>query len=338
MLYLKCNKLKKTIVKNSNYIKKIFNKNIDELIITDIEEYFSSEQEETSVIEFKSGNVEIIDLYKEITAFLNTEGGLLIIGSPREKKKKIGKNEKVICQGELTYSKFKNKDWLYQKIASNITPPPINLQIVEFITENGAIYLIDVPQSLNPPHQSSADGRYYIRLEREAKPAPHGIVQALFDKRRSPKLLTDITIKKINDFQDNITISIKNKSVYPAEKVSFIVDIHNVENVESKLKFNLIEESIGSKYSMSNQYNQILVQIISIPINLKVTHFGKEYIVLVGYWCKDLDFNFYFETYDPKIKRVVTTGTLYKAETPFTKELERIRKNAIEVTTMGKQD
>lgn len=71
---------------NSNYIEKIFNKSRDEISLTDIEDYFASPQEETSIVEFKSGGVEIIDLYKEVTAFLNTEGGLIIVGTPKEKK------------------------------------------------------------------------------------------------------------------------------------------------------------------------------------------------------------------------------------------------------------
>ncbi|NRT16932.1 putative HTH transcriptional regulator, partial [Flavobacterium sp. 28A] len=97
---------------NSDYIEKIFGKSRNEVTLNDIKEYFSTEQEESSVIEFKSGEVEINDIFKEITAFLNTEGGLLVIGTPRETKKIIGKNNTIkVCEGELTYSNFKNKDW-----------------------------------------------------------------------------------------------------------------------------------------------------------------------------------------------------------------------------------
>lgn len=192
---------------NSNYIEKIFGKPRNEVKLSDIEEYFSTPQEESSVIEFKSGEVEINDIFKEITAFLNTEGGLLIIGAPRETKKELGKNIIKVCEGNLTFSNFKNKDWLYQKIASNIVPIPTDLKIEEFLTENGNVFLIDIPQSLSPPHQSSSDGKYYLRLERDAKPAPHGIIQALFNKRRVPLLSTDIAITEINDENDNILIN-----------------------------------------------------------------------------------------------------------------------------------
>jgi predicted HTH transcriptional regulator len=222
---------------NSNYIEKIFGKPRNELLLIDIEEYFSSPQEETSVVEFKSGEVEINDIFKEVTAFLNTEGGLLIIGSPREVNKTIGKTTIKICQGSLTYSNFKNKDWLYQKIASNIVPSPTNIKIEEFITSNGNIFLIDIPQSLNPPHQSLSDGRYYLRLERDAKPAPHGIVQALFNKRRVPLIAATIQFEQFNDLNDKVTISLRNESSFPAEKVSFIIDVYNVESINSSYSF-----------------------------------------------------------------------------------------------------
>jgi len=309
---------------NSNYILNIFNKSKEEIALEDITDFFSTPQEETSVLEFKSGNVEIIDIYKEITAFLNTEGGLLIIGSPRERREKRNKNEVTICEGEITYSKFKNKDWIYQKIASNITPAPTELNIVEFITEDGGVFLIDVPQSSLPPHQSSADGKYYIRLEREAKPAPHGIVQALFDKRRKPKLIADITISQKDRTADNLEIRIRNESVIPADKVSFIVDIYNVDQVVSDFNFRFFDDSLGKKYSMSNKADQVLVQVISIPINVHIRHKNNEYVIMVGYWCKDLDFDYTFFTYSPLEKKIITEGN-FDSGFLFTEELERIK-------------
>jgi len=65
--------------------KSIFNKEIYDLEIDDLKAFFSTEQEETSLIEFKSGAVEVDTIYKEVAAFLNTEGGILVIGAPEEK-------------------------------------------------------------------------------------------------------------------------------------------------------------------------------------------------------------------------------------------------------------
>ncbi len=107
-----------------SFLKQIFQKSHEEFTLQDLEVFFKSEQEESSTIEFKSGEVSLEKIYAEITAFLNTEGGLLIIGAPREKEVKTTKGSKKVCQGDLTFSAFKNKDWLIQKIAQNITPPP----------------------------------------------------------------------------------------------------------------------------------------------------------------------------------------------------------------------
>ncbi|MCK8143332.1 ATP-binding protein [Flavobacterium sp. I-SCBP12n] len=310
---------------NSNYIEKIFGKPRNQVKLLDIEEYFSTPQEESSVVEFKSGEVEINDIFKEITAFLNTEGGLLIIGAPRETKKELGKNIIKVCEGNLTYSNFKNKDWLYQKIASNIVPTPTDLKIEEFLTKNGNVFLIDISQSLTPPHQCSSDGKYYLRLERDAKPAPHGIVQALFDKRRVPILSTDITITKINNTDDEVLIRIQNESRIPADKVAFIVDIYNVADVNSSHQFEIQKDILANKFSMSNHTIQVLVQIISIPIKLNIRHFNKDYLIFVGFWCRDLDFDFKYFTYSPSEKKIVTIGTL-KDGGLLTDELNRIVK------------
>jgi len=309
-------------MKNSNYIEKIFNKSRDELTIKEIEDFFVSPQEETSILEFKSGGVEIIDLYKEITAFLNTEGGLLIIGTPREQKEK---KEKVICQGELTFSKFKNKDWLYQKIASNITPTPVDLKIVEFISDKGAVFLVDVPQSMNPPHQSSADGKYYIRLEREAKPAPHGIVQALFEKRRVPKLKALFKIKKNDEMTDEVSVLIRNESSIPADKVGIVVDIFNISNVKSNFRFKPLHDKLGDKLSMTYNSDAILPSVLSIPIDFTIEHKNNEYIVYVGYWCKDHDFEFQFITYNPFFEEYVNSGSSKESNVSLTDELDSIR-------------
>ena len=312
-----------------SYVKKIFKKDILDLNISDLRTFFESEQEETSVLEFKSGNVDVIDLYKEIAAFLNTEGGLLIIGSPQEKKVKIGKNEKVVCTGALTYSKFRNKDWLYQKIASNIVPAPGGLGIFEHMDSNGTIFVIDIPQSTIPPHQCSSEGKYYIRLEREAKPAPHGLVQALFQKRRLPKLDADIEIINQNENTDKITVSIKNKSNIPADKVSFIVDVYNVKELESEFGVREGPDFLGYKFTTSGNASQVLVEVISMPINFIVTHKYEEYIVFIGYWCKEAEFDFKFWTYSPQIDEIVCEDRLQYEKTNLIDEIQRVTKIAL---------
>jgi hypothetical protein len=291
---LKTKKLRK------NFITHFFDIDPNQIILTDIENYFLVRQEESSTLEFKSGDVEIIDLYKEVAAFLNTEGGLIIIGAPRESKETIGKRTINFCQGEITYSKFVSKDWLYQKIFSNIVPSPTEIFIKEITTEKGNVFILDIPQSLNPPHQSNSDGRYYIRIDNEAKPAPHGLIQALFDKRRKPKIFARLTRKPVDSNTDMVYASLHNDSNIPADKVSFIIDIFNIESTDDKHKFKeIIEEEIGRKLSYSDSINQVLASVITMGVDFEVTHILKKYLVVISYWSKDTDFDATFFVVDP---------------------------------------
>ena len=276
----------------NNFRSHFFNKDLKDLTYFDIEQYFTNPQEESSTLEFKSGEVEINDVFKEIAAFLNTEGGLLIIGAPREIKENKGKRNYSYCQGALTYSKFAGKDWLNQKIFSNITPSPINIFIKEIITENGNIFVLNIPQSSTPPHQSNADGRYYIRIDNEAKPAPHGLIQALFDKRRKPKLAASVTRSKITSNKDEIHVLFRNDSPVPAEKLNFLIDVYNVHSQISEIDFReKIIDNDAKQYIYSDQASQILVSSTSMDITFNVVHLNMKYAISASYWCRDTDFD-----------------------------------------------
>jgi len=308
-----------------NYITKFFNKPPEDLNIEDLKYYFSIRQEENSTLEFKSGEVEIDDLYKEVTAFLNTEGGMIIIGSPRESKDKNGKRTVCYCQGELTFSKFISKDWLNQKLFSNITPSPTDIYIKEFTTEQGNAFIIDVPQSMYPPHQSNCDGRYYIRIDNEAKPAPHGLVQALFDKRKKPKLRVQIKKNVLDELNDKITFSIHNDSEIPADKVSFIVDVYNVDSIYGHSGFNEMEDGpLNKKFYYSNNSKSVLVRVIQIGENFKLRHFEKAYVISINYWSKETDFDCTYFIIDPVLGTVNSYNWLDE-EANFSNTLDELK-------------
>lgn len=308
----------------NGFVKRIFGKEFEDVTLSDVSNFFSSPQDETSIIEFKSGEVEIIDIYKEVAAFLNTEGGLIIIGSPKEKNQTFGKTKVKMCQGDLTFSRFKNKDWLNQKLNVNIVPTPYNIRIKEFRTDNGAVYLLDVPQSKTPPHQVNSDGRYYIRMEAEAKPAPHGLVQALFQMRSKPKLTARINIEKGPHDQNYITTSLHNESKIPADKVSFLIEVYNVWNVEGEKKFEKYHDDLGQKHSCTYNSSQVLARVISFPTSFTVTHLKKNYLIFIGYWAKNSDYNFQFWTFDPVKNSIVNQGDFETSDLTVLSALKKL--------------
>lgn len=276
-------------------VNPLFNKDLNDIQIGDIQTFFSVEQEESSILEFKSGEVSLEAIYKEICAFLNTEGGVLIIGAPKEKKVSVSKNSsKIICKGDLTPSKIRGKDWLMQKIASNIVPSPTGIGIQEILTNEGNYFVVHIPQSLNPPHQCSHDGVYYIRLEREAKAAPHGLIQALFNSRREPSLRVTIGIfnEHISDKKKNlIECVLDNISNYPAENITIYISFYNVKKVTLKYAKDIDESDelqyLDNRFIYEKTTTQVLVKGIYMRSEFEVDHNMEPYIILTHYWARN---------------------------------------------------
>lgn len=266
-----------------NYIEKIFQKEPEAIVLEDIERFFQEPQEETPILEFKSGEVQINDIFREIVAFLNTEGGLVFIGAPRETKVEIDGKKRNACVGDLTYSSFRSKAWLHQKIVSQISPPPHGIDILEFNHEDGNIFLIDVPQSQSPPHQSNPDARYYMRLDTEAKPAPHGLVQALFNQRTVPDISIGILFSKLENNRLKIEVRANNNSLTPADKVSYTVFVMGVQIYNSK-SYKPVPELEIESYHKQKDLSYLVVKGMTGSEKIKALHFDKPMLIVANCW------------------------------------------------------
>lgn len=285
-----------------SFSKQIFQKEIYDIEISDLQLFFSTPQEESSVLEFKSGEVEIDELYKEICAFLNTEGGILIVGAPQEKKIKVDNKEKKVCVGELTVSKIKEQDSLVRGIASNISPMPHNIKVKALEHLSGKVFILEIPQSFFPPHQASKEGKYYIRLERDSRAAPHGIVEALFYKRQKPNLNLGISIATRADASEikKIEFIFRNESNVTAESLGFIINIGGVNRIMSnKNAHKEIAVNNGLLEYQDYTKDSMLVKGISMSVVFEVILSNSNIIAQCTYYCKDM----------PAEKRVVIIDT-----------------------------
>jgi Putative DNA-binding domain len=182
----------------------IFGKPLSQISLLDLQEYFKEAKTESDKLEFKSypkslGTGGIAEqekkVLKTICAFLNSEGGLLIWGTP-EGKKLAGTNEKV-CEGALTFvSEHYEKDAFISKIANRIIPSPKGVLFHRVEDQGKYIYLIGVPASEYAPHQF--DNIYWMRMDGQSVAAPHHYIEALFRKVTFPKLEAYL---KIEDYQ-----------------------------------------------------------------------------------------------------------------------------------------
>jgi len=104
---------------------------------------------------FKSKNDKIFEtLSKELTAFANAAGGVLIIGIKED-------SERCIEAFEPITDDKKMDSWLEDGLLPRISPP-MAMTVQEIEVEHGKLLVIDVPPSPSAPHQAS-DRKYYAR-------------------------------------------------------------------------------------------------------------------------------------------------------------------------------
>lgn len=281
--------------KTMSFCLSIFQKELYQLELADILSFFAAEQEENAMLEFKSGRATLEDIHREVAAFLNTNGGLLIVGSPVERWKTDVKNLKV-CYGDLVPSRVTTQDTLMRSIAANIAPSPMNIRAKTFEYKSGRIFILEVPKSLHPPHQVSNEGKYYIRLERDAKPAPHGIVEALMNQRMPVRLKHHVQVVKSDQFAfDNpdtheISVGITNESYYPAKEVEIYIAIagkvRDYEGKKATLKGRILENGRTCLYNYFSSEQSIVPHIWWQRFFTIVFRGDYLYIQLI-FWARD---------------------------------------------------
>lgn len=250
------------------FIKAIIGKEPEKITYEDIEKYFAIDRKESDKVEFKSYNPngKIDDTLKGINeavcSFLNSDGGLIIWGSPRGEKAK-GQKEKLF-KGALTpLNDSIEPDYLVNKISDAITPLPNSIRFHPIDNQNKRIYLIEIDKSQYSPHQTN--NTYYMRIDGQKRPAPHHFIEALFKKIQYPNLKGIISIRGsgegINRHEKiwiSYTISITNISPYLNEEdVFFILHTKNGMIDEDKLPFNIELDGLRKQATYRSNLNSL---------------------------------------------------------------------------------
>ncbi len=281
------------------FAEKYFGKNIFDINESDVISFFQTAREEDESLEFKSGQVEIHDIFKEICAFLNTNGGLLIIGTPQETKK----GAKRFCIGNPTPSHFSDKEWLNQNIRNNIVPLADHIFIHEINNNKGNIYLLEIPPSNLSPHQCLNDGRYYIRVKEEARPAPHQTIRTLFFKKHKAMPKSKIRFHEIPQRLEptlNIAIEIYNNSLVPSNEIAFKIELINIRSVIQNVNsYSQDFENVNNVFVLEKKINQDLFDELKLPLSFSVLHKNQPFLLSVLTWNKDTGIHKNRILYDP---------------------------------------
>jgi hypothetical protein len=144
------------------------------------------------------------NLAKEICAFANSGGGQLILGLANPTS---GTSNWNVDDGGISTSikgKISTKEWLEDVIPNllefpltefnvyPITPKGSNSQIIS----DRALYVVDIADSSNAPHQSARDKRYYARVAGKSQPISHRMVVDIMSRRQHPKIELEFSIER----------------------------------------------------------------------------------------------------------------------------------------------
>lgn len=182
-----------------NFTQTYFQKDLDDITSEDLIKFFSIPQKETQYLEFKSSRELNLNkvfsntLKPSICAFLNSEGGLLIYGAPKEDRT----NSDHPYNGEMDiYNKgfLGDHDTIIRKISGGIIPLPNGIRFREVEFPQGCVAIIEIQQSQNKPHQTN--NTYYIRIDGQKVPAPHFLIEAMMKQIKFPIIKSYIKVNE----------------------------------------------------------------------------------------------------------------------------------------------
>ena len=191
----------------------------------DLESMISNKAEESINLDFKSaGSLDKsdrkkIEITKDISAFANSDGGIIIYG--------ISESNHVANEFSFIDGDEFTKEWLEHVINSGIQQKIENVIIYPIRKEGGikkTIYVVEIPESNDSPHMAK-DKRYYKRYNFESVPMEEYEVRRLFLKENKTNLEIGKEVIGVITHNDN-----------PDEiiGVSFGIKIKNIGNTIEK--------------------------------------------------------------------------------------------------------
>ncbi|WP_025741926.1 AlbA family DNA-binding domain-containing protein [Aquimarina pacifica] len=237
------------------YSEKFFGKPLEQVTFDDVVRFCDKEPEERLHLEFKSSTNKVKDdiskLTKDVCAFLNTEGGLLIYGAPRDKDNKP--------KGPFFFTKMIVND-LSKSLSDTLDPYHIDIRCHQIEIEGGNVILIDVPKS-DELHQIVTKG-FYIRVGEQSKPASTKLIESRLQKNLIPDLEIKYKITKI-PFYNLLSFD---------KGFELKIEIHNHSTTTTKnlriltTLFNISRSKIGDRFiQLSEKYKKAKVFTLDYP-------------------------------------------------------------------------
>jgi hypothetical protein len=210
----------------------------------DIDVLFSSQAEESINLEFKRGDAldtgehSKKEIAKDVSAFANSDGGLIIYGIEEHNHKA---SRLVFVNGNEV-----SKEWIEQIINSRIQRKIEGLIIepVRYYQKiEQTIYVVKIPRSLNAPHMTS-EKRFYKRYNFQSVEMEEYEIRNLYNRQDKTHLEIDEPkingasrsshAQRLDQYSLNIQIDVTNKG-QTIEKL-YKVEVHSPRNATDATK------------------------------------------------------------------------------------------------------
>jgi hypothetical protein len=139
---------------------------------SDLQKFVESQIPEDLHLDYKASDAmsdkKKDEILKDVSAFANSEGGMLIYGIKEDKQ-----NHTFSIDIGIETSTINWPEWVGQIIDSGISPQISEIKINSIKLDSGNFaYAIEIPKSSSAPHQSS-DKKYYKRSNSQSQPMEH---------------------------------------------------------------------------------------------------------------------------------------------------------------------
>lgn len=260
---------------------------------SDIELIIKNQTEESTYLEFKSADSLInsdrnkFQISREVSAFANSDGGLLIYGIKESDHKAVSLD--FIDGIKVT------KEWIENVIDSNIKRTISDLRInpIRFNSNiEKTVYVIKIPNSLLSPHIAN-DNRFYRRSNFKILPMEEYEIRNLYNKRLVTKLFIEnliITVagssrmgEKIKEIDYLFTVQVKNVGL--SIENNYKMEIHIPyqfyqtckPNYNTLQKYQIRIENGFSVFSIPNSspiFQNEITTVLTFPLSFSRSNFS----------------------------------------------------------------
>lgn len=184
--------------------------------IQEIDKFIQDQVQENLHLDYKDSraidNGKRQEIAKDVSAFANSDGGLLIYGVVEQSQLPVRMDDGV------DHTKYK-REWIEQLINNHISPRIDDVRIAQIpISPDKSVYAIRIPKTYRGPHQSY-DKKYYKRFNFNSEPMEDYEINDVRSRQRTLQPLVNVDIKIKG--RVSVFLVVSNIGQIPAQDVTF---------------------------------------------------------------------------------------------------------------------